>query len=209
MARKMSRNCLAMASIPLSLAEAIALLLEDITAVRDQRPRLIDRVRMQDRLQALDLFEMMIRVDDLGQSAGLTGSCPELERWAELEPETLGRRLTRESGSVLLATLLVLSPKSLARLAPSLSFLRWMEVARALNNVSPEQLAFLPQADQLQSYLLGQSNGAPNLNMPWMFPLPLPSILRVVQSGRFRMGLVKPEGQAEAWRRYARFFSTP
>ncbi len=191
------------------LAEAIALLLEDITAVRDRRPRLIDRVRMQDRLQALDLFEMMIRVDDLGQSAGLTGSCPELERWVELEPETLGRRLARESGPILLATLLVLSPRSLARLAPTLSFLRWMEIARALNNISPNQLAFLHQVTNLESYLLGQTSGAPPLDMPWVFRLPLPSVLRVVQSTRFRFGLIKPEGQAEAWRRYARFFPAP
>lgn len=194
-----------MASHRLPLPVAISVLLEDILAVRQRQPRPAIKVGLQDRLQALDIFEMMIRVDDLSQQTGLSGSCLELERWAELDVASLGRRLSKESGGIVLATLLLLSPRALGAVAPEISFLRWMEVARALNHITQEQLRMLHGDCGLQGYLMGTA-GRPELNFPWVFPLPLPSVLRVVQSTRFRLGLMKPEGQAEAKQRHARFF---
>ncbi len=194
-----------MASHRLPLPVAISVLLEDILAVRHRQPRPTIKVGLQDRLQALDIFEMMIRVDDLSQQTGLSGSCPELERWAELDVGSLGRRLSKERGGIVLATLLLLSPQALGAVAPEISFLRWMEVARALNHITQEQLRMLRGDCGLQGYLMGTAR-IPELNFPWVFPLPLPSVLRVVQSTRFRLGLMKPEGQAEARRRHARFF---
>ncbi len=192
-----------MAANRLPLPEAISLLLEDIVAAKQQRPR--PDVALMDRLQALDLFEMMIRVDDLSEQGGLSGGNPELDRWAELDPASFGRKLSAEPGGIILATLLLLSPRALGALAPQLSFMRWMEVTRALNHVTPEQLRGLRGDYRLEQYLTGAA-GRPHLNFPWVFPLPLPSVLRVVQSTKFRLGLMNPEGQAEARRRHARFF---
>lgn len=195
-----------MSSHRLPLAEAISILLEDIIAVRHRRSRPVAKVAISDRLQALDLFEMMIRVDDVASQAGLSGSCPELERWAELDPDSLGARLATEPGGLVLAVLLLLSARALGRVAPQISFLRWMELTRALNHITQPQLAALRSSEGLERYLLGTA-ARPDLNFPWVFPLPLPSVLRVIQSTRFRLGLLRPEGQAEAWRRYARFFN--
>jgi hypothetical protein len=149
---------------------------------------------------------MMIRIDDLAVTSSLSGTSPALDHWAEVDCASLLRRLEEEPRSYLLAVLLILSPRGLARVAQHLSFFRWMEVARAANNLSPDQLAAIRGSRELEGYLTGSGYNRPRLDLPVVFPVPLPSVLRVVQSARFRFNLLKQEGYDEALRRYVRFF---
>lgn len=158
------------------------------------------------RMRALDVFECMIRIDDVASSQSLTGLSAEIDGWARSDPVSLAGRLMRERRAITLAVLLTISPVALGRLSEHLPLIHWMEAARAVNRVSPDQASALRQNTQLESYLVGKTPQRPRLNLPWVLPLPAPSALRVVQNFRFRRGLMEDTGYREAMRRYIRFF---
>ncbi len=190
-----------------TLEEALPIILGEMVALKGGLPAPRGEISLEQRLSALDRFEMMIRIDDVAVQAGLSEICPQLDRWATVDPPSLVRRLRQEPGHFSLAALLTLSPQGLARMASELSLLRWMEVVRALNRVSPEQLTLLRQNHQmLEDYLLGISSSPPPLDLPWVLPVPAPSILRVVQGIKFRYSLLEEEGYRAAMARYIRFF---
>lgn len=188
------------------IAESLSIILAEMLAVRNRAPLPEETVTVSERMTTLDIFEMMILVDDVARSASLSGCCPGLEHWATVDCPSLLRRLEGEPRAFLLAVLLTLSPRGLAAMADHLSFFRWMEVARAANNLTLDQLRALRGCHDLEGYLLGNGSSRPRLDLPMVFPLPFPSVLRVVQSARFRLRLLKPEGYDEALQRYARFF---
>jgi hypothetical protein len=188
------------------IEESLSIILAEMLAIRTRTAPPDASVSLTDRMTTLDIFEMMIRVDDLAMQAGLSGTSPTLEQWAHADCPSLLHRLEQEPRGYLLAVLLLLSPRGLACVARHLSFFRWMEVARAANNLSLDQLRAIGQCSELEHYLTGVSRQRPRLDLPMLFPLPLPSVLRVVQSARFRLNLLKQEGHEEALRRYVRFF---
>lgn len=188
------------------IEESLSIILAEMLAIRTRSAPPDASVSITDRMTTLDIFEMMIRIDDLAVHCGLSGTGSVLEHWAQTDCPSLLRRLDDEPRAYLLAVLLLLSPKGLASVARHLSFFRWMEVARAANNLSPDQLSAIGRCRDLEDYLTGAIRQRPRLDLPMLFPLPLPSVLRVVQSARFRLQLLKQEGHDEALRRYVRFF---
>lgn len=188
------------------IEESLSIILAEMLAIRTRTPPPDASISLTDRMTTLDIFEMMIRIDDLAVTSSLSGTSPALDHWAEVDCASMLRRLDEEPRSYLLAVLLILSPRGLARVAQHLSFFRWMEVARAANNLSPDQLAAIRGSRELERYLTGSGYNRPRLDLPVVFPVPLPSVLRVVQSARFRFNLLKQEGYDEALRRYVRFF---
>lgn len=188
------------------IEESLSIILAEMLAIRTRTPPPEASVSLTDRMTSLDIFEMMIRIDDLAVQSALSGTSAALEHWTEVDCPSLLRRLETEPRGFLLAVLLQLSPRGLARVAQHLSFFRWMEVARAANNLTTDQLMAIARDHQLERYLAGSNLPRPRLDLPLLFPLPMPSVLRVVQSARFRMNLLKQEGHDEALRRYVRFF---
>lgn len=154
----------------------------------------------------LDIFECMVRIDDAAAAESLSDTNPLLDSWALQNPRTLVEALRRENGRMLLAVLLVVSPRALGNLSSHLPLTYWMEAARAVNRVSVEQFRALTDTSALGEYLAGRSRHAPRVDLPTVFPLPAPSMLRVVQSMKFRFGLTGDEGYREAMRRYIRFY---
>jgi hypothetical protein len=188
------------------IEESLSIILAEMLAIRTRTPPPSASVSLTDRMTTLDIFEMMIRIDDLAVASSLSGTSPTLEHWVEVDCPSLLRRLENEPRGYMLAVVLVLSPRGLARVARHLSFFRWMEIARAANNLSPDQLKAIRGNHALEAYLTGASSVRPALDLPMLFPLPMPSVLRVVQSARFRFNLLQAEGHEEALRRYVRFF---
>ena len=189
------------------IEESLSIILAEMLAIRTRTPAPRAAVSLQARMTTLDTFEMMIRLDDLAMETKLSGTSPGLQHWAEVDGSSLLRRLEREPRSYLLPVLLTLDPRGLARMAEHLSFFQWMEVTRAANNLDPDQVASIGNASrELERYLMGESSACPRLSLPMLLPLPLPSVLRVVQSARFRIGLLKQEGHDAALARYVRFF---
>lgn len=188
------------------IEESLSIILAEMLAFRTRTAPPEASVSISDRMVTLDIFEMMIRIDDLSMENGLSGASPTFDQWALTDCPSLLARLEREPRGYLLAVLLLLSPRGLAGVARHLSFFRWMEAARAANNLSPDQLKTLARCGELEAYLTGASRQRPRLDLPMLFPIPVPSVLRVVQSARFRLGLLKQEGHDEALRRYVRFF---
>jgi hypothetical protein len=152
--------------------------------------------------QLLDTFECMILVEDASTSL----SSPRLDHWAVTDPVSLVARLAREPRKFTLATLLHLSPHGLGCLSWVLPHLQWLEAARAANNISADQLSKLGATNTLEAYLHGDIREAPRLDLPMVFPLPAPSVLRVIQNLRFRFRLQKEQGYQEAMQRYIRFY---
>ncbi len=148
----------------------------------------------------------MLRIDDAAFTESLSGTSSFLDDWARQSPTSLVETLRRENKRMLLAVLLLVSPRALGFLSSHLPLTYWMEAARAVNRISPEQFKALRHTGELEEYLAGRSRQAPRLNLPSVFPLPAPSMLRVVQSMKFRMGLTGDEGYREAMRRYIRFY---
>lgn len=192
------------ASMPIE--ESLSIILAEMLAIRKRTPPPEASVSLTNRMTILDIFEMMILIDDLAVASGLSGSRPALEHWVEVDCPSLLARLEREPRGYLLAVVLVLSPRGLATMARHLSFFRWMELARAANNLNSDQLRAIGQCQELEGYLMGHSRFPPRLDLPLLFPIPMPSVLRVLQSARFRLRLLKQEGHDEALRRYVRFF---
>lgn len=195
---------ISVSSMPIE--ESLSIILAEMLAIRTRAPAPEGSVSLTDRMTTLDIFEMMIRIDDLAVQSSLSGTSPALEHWAQVDCPSLLRRLEKEPRGLLLAVLLKLTPRGLASIARHLSFFRWMEIARAANNLSSDQLEAIRASYELDSYLTGTTHNRPRLDLPFMFPLPMPSVLRVVQSARFRLNLLKQEGYDEALRRYMRFF---
>lgn len=192
-------------AVPLN--RAILLLLHEMQDFRERRWSGRVEVGFKARVMALDIFEMMIRVDDLALSSGLSGLHRELDHWAIIDGASVVRRLRMESRSMMLATLLTLGPKGLAGVAEHMTFFEWMEVVRAANNLTLDQLRAIAEASELESYLLGRGGRCPKLRLPIQLPLPLPSALRAVQSARFRWGLFRGNSTEQAFVRYFRFFA--
>jgi hypothetical protein len=188
------------------IEESLSIILAEMLALRTRTSAPRAAVSLTARMTTLDTFEMMIRLDDLAVETDLCGLNPGLQHWAEVDCGSLVRRLKQESRSYLLPVLLTLTPRGLARMAEHLSFFQWMEAARAANNLTPDQIARIRRCRELEPYLLGNSHARPRLDLPMQFPLPMPSVLRVVQSARFRLGLLKQEGHDQALARYVRFF---
>lgn len=188
--------------------ESLSVILAEMLALRTRsRPPQI-AMSLTTRMTTLDIFEMMIRIDDLAVASSLSGRNPTLQRWAENDAASLVHRLAGEPKSYLLAVLLTVAPTGVGQLACHLSFFTWMELARAANNLSQDQLQALARCAEFEPYLLGEGSTRPRIDMPMVFLFPLPSMLRVVQSARFRLGLLKPQGYDEALRRYVRFFNS-
>lgn len=158
------------------------------------------------RMKALDIFECMIRVDDVAQARSLVGVNSQLDSWALSDPASLAEKLLAEPRTLTLGVLLTVSTAALGQLASHLPLTRWMEVARAVNRVSFGQASALRESRALERYLCGSGGPSPRLDLPWVLPLPAPSALRVVQNFRFRRGLIEDAGYQEAMRRYIRFF---
>lgn len=188
------------------IEESLSIILAEMLALRTRTPPPEASVGLTDRMTILDTFEMMIRIDDLAVEAALSGTSPELQQWSEVDCASLVRRLEEEPRAFVLPVLLTLAPRGIARMATHVPFMSWMEIARAANNLNADQLASLRRSGELESYLTGKTRSRPRLDLPLLFPLPLPSVLRVVQSARFRVSLLKEEGYQEALRRYVRFF---
>jgi hypothetical protein len=165
-----------------------------------------DHVGLWTSTKWLDIFECMLRIDDAAATESLSGTNAYLDEWARSSPEALVESLRRENKRMLLAVLLVVTPRALGFLSSHLPLTYWMEAARAVNRISRDQFRGLRDTTDLQSYLSGSSGTPPKLNLPAVFPLPAPSMLRVVQSMKFRFGLVGDEGYREAMRRYIRFY---
>lgn len=195
---------LSVSSMPIE--ESLSIILAEMLAIRTRTSPPEAAVSLTDRMTTLDIFEMMIRIDDLAVQSSLSGTRPALEHWAQVDCPSLLKRLETEPRGFLLAVLLTLTPRGLACVARHLSFFRWMEIARAANNLSPDQLNAIASSPHLESYLTGHTHTRPRLDLPLILPIPMPSVLRVVQSARFRLNLLKQEGYDEALRRYVRFF---
>ena len=165
-----------------------------------------DHVGLWTSTKWLDIFECMLRLDDAACAESLSGTNLYLDEWARRNPESLVETLRRENKRMLLAVLLVVTPRALGFLSSHLPLTYWMEAARAVNRISREQFRALRDTSELQSYLSGGSKHPPRLSLPSVFSLPAPSMLRVVQSMKFRFGLVGDEGYREAMRRYIRFY---
>lgn len=148
----------------------------------------------------------MLRIDDAALAESLSGTSTFLDEWARKSPATLVDTLRRENKRMLLAVLLLITPRALGVLSSHLPLTYWMEAARAVNRISHDQFRALRENRELEQYLSGHSGRAPRMNLPSVFPLPAPSMLRVVQSMKFRMGLTGEKGYAEAMRRYIRFY---
>lgn len=189
----------------MTFEESLSILLAEMLAIRTRSAAPDAAVTLTDRMTTLDTFEMMIRIDDLAVESGLSGRNLQLDDWAVGDAPSLLKRLQAESRAYTLATLLTLSPRGLAAVARYLSFFSWMEVARAANNLTRDQLAAIERCE-LEAYLTGTQSRRPKLDLPLVFMLPLPSVLRVVQSARFRLNLLKQEGYEQAMARYVRFF---
>lgn len=189
----------------MTFEESLSIILAEMLAIRTRSAAPDAAVNLTDRMTTLDIFEMMIRIDDLALESGLSGRNPQLDHWAMVDTPSLIQRLSSESRSFTLATLLTLSPRGLAAVARHLSFFTWMEVARAANNLTRDQLNSIGRCE-LEAYLTGVSSLRPRLDLPLVFALPLPSVLRVVQSARFRLNLLKQHGYDQAMARYVRFF---
>jgi len=164
------------------------------------------RIGLWDSTRWLDIFECMLRIDDAAQAESLSATSAYFDEWAKNDPRALVEALRRENKRMILAVLLVVSPRALGSLSSHLSLTYWMEVARAVNRVSREQFQSLRDTSELEAYLAGRSSRQPRLNLPSVFPLPAPSMLRVVQSMKFRFGLVADDGYRKAMRRYIRFY---
>ncbi len=186
--------------------EALPIILAEMNAVRNRTTVDLPRVGWRRRLTAMDIFEIMVRIDDVAIVNSLSGSSFELDRWALNDCAGLVRRLSTEPGSFLLAVLLTISPQGLAQMASQLSLFRWMEVARALNGITPDQLKALNYLKELEDYLMGATSRRPKVDLPFVFPLPAPSVLRIVQGFRFRFEILKEQGYQQAMKRYIRFF---
>lgn len=186
--------------------ESLSIILAEMLAIRTRTRAPDVSLGLTARMTTLDIFEMMIRIDDLAVASSLSGINPMFERWALADPSSLVHRLEQEPKGYLLAVLLTVAPKGLAQMARHLSFFTWMEVARAANNLSQDQLEQLRDCRELEEYLAGSGQKRPDLSLPLIFPLPMPSVLRVVQSARFRLKLLGQEGYEEALQRYVRFF---
>lgn len=191
----------------MTIAESLSVLLEEMQAVRMRTPYPRTGVSLSARMVTLDIFEMMILLDDLAQSSGLSGLNQALDRWASLDGASFVARLSCEPNSLLLASLLTIGPRGLAGVADHLKFFRWMEVTRAGNNLSQDQLRSIGSCTSLEPYLNGAYVARPQLKLPFISSFPLPSMLRVVQSARFRLGLLREEGHRAAMLHYARFFT--
>ena len=142
------------------------------------------------RVKALDIFECMIRIDEVSHSHYLSALNRSLDQWALTDPRSLCSRLLGESGQLTLATLLTVSAPALGRLSPQLPLKTWLEAARAANKITPDHAAGLKKCRTLEPYLLGESRRVPRLSLPWVLPLPAPSMLRAVQNFRFRQSLL-------------------
>lgn len=189
----------------MTFEESLSIILAEMLAIRTRTSAPEAAVTLTDRMTILDIFEMMIRIDDLAVESALSGTNRGLDHWAVVDTPSLVRRLANEPRSYTLATLLTLSPRGLASVARHLSFFSWMEVARAANNLTRDQLAEIGRSE-LEAYLTDASPRRPRLDLPLVFVLPLPSVLRVVQSARFRLNLLKQDGYDQAMGRYVRFF---
>lgn len=186
--------------------EALPIILAEMNAVRSRTTVDLPRVGLRRRLTAMDIFEIMVRIDDLAIVHSLSGSSSELDRWALNDCAGLVRRLNGEPGSFLLAVLLTISPHGLAQMASQLSLFRWMEVARALNGVTENQFRALHNLQDFEDYLTGATARRPKVDLPYVFPLPAPSVLRIVQGFKFRFEIFKDQGYQQAMKRYIRFF---
>lgn len=191
---------------PMLIDDALPIILRQANSGMPAALSLEGEVGFWLRMKALDIFECMIRIDDVARAQSLTGLSPQLDGWALSDPVSLAGRLMREKRAITLAVLLTISPHALGRLSEHLPLTHWMEAARAVNRVSPDQASALRRNPQVEQYLCGKMSTPPRLNLPWVLPLPAPSALRVVQNFRFRRGLMEDSGYREAMRRYIRFF---
>lgn len=189
----------------MSIDEALPLILK-----RANRPLggsdQTDPVGVWDSTKWLDIFECMLRIDDYAHTENLSGTSSYLDQWAKSDPAGLNEALLKESKKLLLAVVLVITPRALGHLSSQISLTHWMEAARAVNRVSKEQFRALHDVSGLEAYLAGRTRQTPTVDLPWVLPLPAPSMLRVVQSMKFRLGLVSDKGYREAMRRYIRFY---
>lgn len=158
------------------------------------------------QMTALDTFECMIRIEDTAQAGHVANSNPRLDHWALSDPESLYQRLRKEPSKYTLAVLLTISPKGMGMLARHLSFLSWMDSTRAANRLDESHFVTIRGNQELEDYLLGHSSTQPDLKLPFVLPVPLPSMLRVVQNFRFRKNLLKDSEYQQAMRRYIHFF---
>ena len=189
-----------------SIDEALPIILRRANHPLEASRKQQASVGLWDSTKWLDIFECMLRIDDAAFTESLSGTSSFLDDWARQSPATLVDILRRENKRMLLAVLLLVSPRAPGFLSSHLPLTYWMEAARAVNRISPEQFKALRHNRELEEYLAGRSRNAPRLNLPSVFPLPAPSMLRVVQSMKFRMGLSGDEGYREAMRRYIRFY---
>lgn len=161
---------------------------------------------LRERLRALDIFECMIRIDNVASTEHLSGINSHLDHWALSDPQSLARRLSELPKTLTLAVALTISAGGLGALSNHISLYHWIELARAANGVSSTQAEALRRNHKLEPYLSGGTPDQPQIDLPRVLSFPLPSALRVVQNFRFRKGLMEDSGYREAMRRYVRFF---
>ena len=67
------------------IEESLSIILAEMLAIRTRTPPPDASISLTDRMTTLDIFEMMIRIDDLAVTSSLSGTSPALEHLAEVD----------------------------------------------------------------------------------------------------------------------------